>query len=150
MSMDQMTPDYIGSQCERSINWSRSRFDLWRSFCQRYRVGENSVPLFESDENGFDKCSTERRSTTSHFKRGRLQTQLSFNTRIRRRTRRARLERKSSAAVVEEMFWMRRALAIPRDAPPLEKLFIGQLVRHQKSPRFLKSSFVVFMKIRIT
>jgi hypothetical protein len=34
-------------------NWHRSRLELWKSFCQTYRVAEDSVPLFECDENHF-------------------------------------------------------------------------------------------------
>ena len=48
-----MALDCTGGHSAPSIDWSRSRLDLWRSFCQRYRVGEESVPLFECDESGF-------------------------------------------------------------------------------------------------
>src|SRR5258708_8879587 len=34
-------------------DWHRSRLELWNSFCQAYRVGEDSVPLFECDEHHF-------------------------------------------------------------------------------------------------
>jgi hypothetical protein len=50
--MDQTTPDTILGQRARSTEWNLSRLRLWHSFCQRYRVGEDSVPLFESDEDG--------------------------------------------------------------------------------------------------
>src|ERR1700756_2218386 len=53
MYMDQTTQDSIPCDGVRSIDWNRSRLELWRSFCQRYRIGEDSVPLFQSDENGF-------------------------------------------------------------------------------------------------
>jgi hypothetical protein len=52
MNMDQTTPDSIPGDGVRSIDWNRSRLQLWHSFCQRYRVGEDSVPLFECDESG--------------------------------------------------------------------------------------------------
>ena len=51
--MDQSTSDSVASYREQSIDWDRNRLELWRSFCQRYRIGENSVPLFECDESGF-------------------------------------------------------------------------------------------------
>jgi hypothetical protein len=50
--MDQTTPDTILGQGVRSTEWNLSRLRLWHSFCQRYRVGEDSVPLFECDEDG--------------------------------------------------------------------------------------------------
>jgi FRG domain len=36
-----------------SVDWSPSRLDLWRTVCLRYRVGEDSVPVFECDEQGY-------------------------------------------------------------------------------------------------
>jgi hypothetical protein len=53
MNMDKTTPDSISGSIVQSIDWNRSRLELWNSFCQRYSVGEDSVPLFECDENGF-------------------------------------------------------------------------------------------------
>ena len=53
MSEDQTAPDRIGNHGGRSMNWSGSRLELWDSFCKRYRIGEESVPLFECDESGF-------------------------------------------------------------------------------------------------
>jgi hypothetical protein len=50
--MSQPPPDRIASHDLRFNNWNCSRLDLWRSFCQRYRVAEDSVPLFECDESG--------------------------------------------------------------------------------------------------
>jgi hypothetical protein len=35
------------------MDWGSSRLDLWRSFCERYRAGEESVPLFECDQSCF-------------------------------------------------------------------------------------------------
>jgi hypothetical protein len=52
MSIDQRTPNNIGTQCIPTADWNRSRRQLWDSFCQRYRVADDSVPLFELDENG--------------------------------------------------------------------------------------------------
>ena len=52
MSMDKTIPDSISAPILQSIDWNRSRLQLWNSFCQRYRVGEDSVPLFECDESG--------------------------------------------------------------------------------------------------
>src|SRR5215469_14863798 len=34
-------------------DWLRSRLELWNSFCRTYRVAEDSVPLFECDEENF-------------------------------------------------------------------------------------------------
>ena len=50
--MDGTTPDCIPRHDSRPADWNNSRRQLWNSFCQRYRVGEDSVPLFECDENG--------------------------------------------------------------------------------------------------
>jgi hypothetical protein len=50
--MDKTTPDNISGPIIQSTDWNRSRFGLWNSFCQRYRVGEDAVPLFECDESG--------------------------------------------------------------------------------------------------
>src|SRR6516162_10987385 len=50
--MDGTTPDYIPRHDSRPADWNNSRRQLWNSFCQRYRVEEDSVPLFECDANG--------------------------------------------------------------------------------------------------
>jgi hypothetical protein len=52
MSLKQEAPENVASHGLRSIDWHRSRFDLWHLFCERYRVAEDSVPLFECDESG--------------------------------------------------------------------------------------------------
>jgi hypothetical protein len=42
------------SPCGKEFSdWHRSRLELWNSFCQAYGVAEDSVPLFECDEDGF-------------------------------------------------------------------------------------------------
>jgi hypothetical protein len=51
--MEQTTSDSDASYAIQSMDWNHNRLELWRSFCQSYRIRENSVPLFESDENGF-------------------------------------------------------------------------------------------------
>jgi hypothetical protein len=33
--------------------WHRSRLELWNSFCRMYSFPEDSVPLFECDEDNF-------------------------------------------------------------------------------------------------
>ena len=52
MSTDHTTPESYPNDGLRSIDWDRSRLQLWNSFCQRYGVREDSVPLFECDESG--------------------------------------------------------------------------------------------------
>jgi hypothetical protein len=52
MSIDKTTPDNISVPLLQPIDWNRSRLALWNSFCRRYRVGEDSVPLFECDASG--------------------------------------------------------------------------------------------------
>src|SRR5260221_14371032 len=51
--MDQTALDCTGSHYAPSNDWSRSRLDLWHSFCERYHVGEETVPLFECVHSGF-------------------------------------------------------------------------------------------------
>jgi hypothetical protein len=51
--MDETVPRFDQNNCERPVDWGRRRLALWRSFCQTYRVSEESVPLFECDEGGF-------------------------------------------------------------------------------------------------
>src|SRR5258708_34202662 len=53
MTPDRLAPSPKDDNSERFVDWGRSRLALWRSFCQRYRVSEESVPLFECDESGF-------------------------------------------------------------------------------------------------
>jgi hypothetical protein len=53
MTPDPLAPSPKDDHSERFADWGRSRLALWRSFCQRYRVSEESVPLFECDESGF-------------------------------------------------------------------------------------------------
>src|SRR6516165_9069117 len=50
--MDGTTPDCIPRHGSRLADWDSSRRQLWNSFCPRYRVGEDSVFLFECDANG--------------------------------------------------------------------------------------------------
>jgi hypothetical protein len=40
-------------ECMRLPDWNHSRLELWNSFCRKYRIAEDSVPLFECDENNF-------------------------------------------------------------------------------------------------
>jgi hypothetical protein len=38
-------------ECLRLPDWNCSRLELWNSFCRKFRIAEDSVPLFECDEN---------------------------------------------------------------------------------------------------
>jgi hypothetical protein len=51
--MDQFIPERYSQRSEDASDSLRSRLKLWTSFCRTYRVAEDSVPLFECDENGF-------------------------------------------------------------------------------------------------
>jgi hypothetical protein len=46
------TENYASHQKETS-DWHRSRLDLWVAFCRKFRIAEDSVPLFDCDEDGF-------------------------------------------------------------------------------------------------
>lgn len=53
MTLDPLAPNPKDENSKRSIDWDCSRLSLWRSFCQRYRISEESVPPFECDEGRF-------------------------------------------------------------------------------------------------
>jgi hypothetical protein len=46
-------PDDYEYRHSESLDWPSSRLDLWIAFCQKYRVAEDSVPLFDCDDGGF-------------------------------------------------------------------------------------------------
>jgi len=53
MSMDQFVAVNDSRRRKEFSDWHRSRLELWNSFCQAYRVAEDSVPLFECVEHYF-------------------------------------------------------------------------------------------------
>ena len=60
MSMDQFIAAN-DSRCGKEFSdWYQSRLELWNSFCQAYRVAEDSVPLFELRVRRTPVCSDQR------------------------------------------------------------------------------------------
>jgi hypothetical protein len=51
--MDQFAVVRDSDRAKEFSAWHRSRLELWNSFCQMYSVAEDSVPLFECDEDNF-------------------------------------------------------------------------------------------------
>ena len=51
--MNRFKPENYTYPQKESLDWYRSRLDLWVAFCRKYRVAEYSVPLFDCDEGGF-------------------------------------------------------------------------------------------------
>jgi hypothetical protein len=51
--MDQLKPENYAYHHKESLDWYRSRLDLWVAFCRKYRVADDSVPLFDCDDGGF-------------------------------------------------------------------------------------------------
>src|SRR5271165_3562155 len=51
--MDQLKPENYAHQHKESLDWYRSRLDLWVAFCRKYRVADDSVALFDCDDGGF-------------------------------------------------------------------------------------------------
>jgi hypothetical protein len=51
--MDQFAVVRDSYHAKEFSDWHRSRLELWKSFCRIYRVAEDSVPLFECDEDNF-------------------------------------------------------------------------------------------------
>jgi hypothetical protein len=51
--MNPLEPENCADHRHETSDWHRSRLDLWIAFCQKFRVAEDSVPLFDCDEAGF-------------------------------------------------------------------------------------------------
>jgi hypothetical protein len=51
--MNPLEPENYADHRHETSDWHRSRLDLWIAFCQKFRVAEDSVPLFDCDEAGF-------------------------------------------------------------------------------------------------
>ena len=51
--MNTFEPENWADHQKKTSDWHRSRLDLWVAFCRKFRVAEDSVPLFDCDEDGF-------------------------------------------------------------------------------------------------
>ena len=51
--MNPFEPENCADQEKETLDWQRSRRDLWVAFFRKYRVAEDSVPLFDCEEGGF-------------------------------------------------------------------------------------------------
>jgi hypothetical protein len=60
--MDQFDVIADSDRAKEFSDWHRSRLGLWNSFCRLYRVSEDSVPLFECDEDNLVQTKEVTRS----------------------------------------------------------------------------------------
>ena len=51
--MNPFEPENCADHRHETSDWHRSRLDLWIAFCQKFRVAEDSLPLFDCDDAGF-------------------------------------------------------------------------------------------------
>jgi hypothetical protein len=131
MSMDQTTPVNIPGKGVQSTDWDRSRLDLWHSFCQRYHVRENSVPLFECDESGFvlsKEIGTARRRKI-------LQRSSAMETLMRQEAKRVVDDHKAAMELYDGIIYMMHTRGGDGGVVPC---YIGSLRRSERPLEFYR------------